>query len=92
MRGKAIASKAVKKQLRHGTGERAIKQKKFHLHYNKDGEEMREIDNINETGMRFQIRENDVLELSGERKLSIRALKVLIEVLSEIYYSKKQMG
>lgn len=53
---------------------------------------MREIDNINETGMRFQIRENDVLELSGEKKLSIRALKVLIEVLSEIYYSKKQVG
>lgn len=53
---------------------------------------MREIDNINETGMRFQIRKNDVLELSGERKLSTRALKVLIEVLSEIYYSKKQVG
>lgn len=53
---------------------------------------MKEIDNINETGMRFQIRENDVLELSGERKLSIRVLKVLIEVLSEIYYSKKQVG
>ena len=53
---------------------------------------MKEIDNINETGMKFQIRENDVLELSGERKLSIRALKVLIEVLLEIYYSKKQVG
>lgn len=66
--------------------------RKFHKAYNKDGEEMKEIDNINETGMRFQIRENDVLELSGERKLSIRALKVLIEVLSEIYYSKKQVG
>lgn len=66
--------------------------RKFHVQFNKDGEEMKEIDNINETGMRFQIRENDVFELSGERKLSIRALKVLIEVLSEIYYSKKQMG
>jgi len=66
--------------------------RKFRVQFNKDGEEMKEIDNINETGMRFQIRENDVLELSGERKLSIRALKVLIEVLSEIYYSKKQMG
>ena len=52
-----------------------------------------EIDNINETGMRFQIRENDVLELSGERKLSILALKQLIEVLMEIYYNnEKQMG
>ena len=53
---------------------------------------MKEIDNMNETGMRFQIRENDVFELYGEKKLSLRALKVLIEVLSEIYYSKKQMG
>ena len=66
--------------------------RKFRVQFNKDGEEMKEIDNINETGMRFQIRENDVLELSGERKLSIRALKVLIEVLSEIYYNKKQVG
>ena len=51
---------------------------------------MREIDNINETGMRFQIRENDVFELSGERKLSIRALKQLIEVLTEIYYNNEK--
>ena len=66
--------------------------RKFRVQFNKDGEEMKEIDNINETGMRFQIRENDVFELYGEKKLSLRALKVLIEVLSEIYYSKKQMG
>lgn len=54
---------------------------------------MKEIDSINEAGMRFQIRENDVFELSGERKLSIRALKQLIEVLTEIYYNnEKQIG
>ncbi len=53
---------------------------------------MREIEDLNEIGMSFRIQGNDVLDIYGERKLSERALKVLIEVLSEIYYSKKQMG
>ena len=49
---------------------------------------MREIEDLNETCMSFQIKENDVLDTYGERKLSERALKTLIEVLSEIYYRK----